>query len=258
MKFQRFFGLLHREWQRHAAHFYLSVVSLIVYLVLIPLTMAKFFPQNWNLEDTVMSHLIAFMVFFVLIPIQLAFNIRQENKQSDIWLHTPAPFWQLISAKLLYYLAIAIIHFGLISISLLTALRIIQDTSVIDFIPIIFTTVFISSIEILSLMIFILLAVVFVLFFKRYMGWLAYIVTIVLMTALIFIELLLEEIGFYNDFIYSGVNLMDFIPLPQAYETTLLIELSDFFYVKDIVLYFIIYAVLTFFVIKWLERVIKR
>lgn len=258
MKFQRFLGLVHREWQQHALHLYLNIGSLLLYLVLFPLTMAKFFPQNWNVEDTVMAHLLAFMVFFFLIPVQLTFNIKQENKLTDLWLHTPAPFWQLISAKTVYYFGIAMIQFTLISVSLLTALRLIQDTSVIDFIPIIFTTVFITSIDLFGYIVFVLIAVSFFLFLKRYLGWVSYAVTIALMTTVVFLLFLIEEIPFYTHFLYSGINLIDFIPLPKAYETTLSIELLDFFYLKDIVLNFVMYAVLAVIVIKWLERVIKR
>lgn len=194
---------------------------------------------------------------FFLIPIQFALNLRQECKNRDVWLHTPSPFWQLIAAKVVYYLVNTIALFAVIALSLLTSLRLTQNTSVIDFIPIIFSTALISIYDLLTVIIFILIAALLVLFFKRYIGRFAYFLTFVLMSLLIWLQIGLEESSFFKNYIYNGINLLDYMPLPKLYDITIYNELAEFFYVKDIFLNFIIYAVIVHFITKWLERVIK-
>lgn len=253
-----FLNLLHREWQNHYNHFYLNLGSLLLYLILLPLALKKIFPTNLHLEDLVMIPVIAILIIFFMTPIQFAFNLRQEWKNKDLWLHNPAPFWQLIIAKITYYVFVAITLIALIAINLLIILRFAQNTSVIDFIPIIFGTALIILYDLLAFIIFILIAVVLAAFLKRYIGRFAYLLSFIFIVILFWLQLAIEESSFANKYLYNGLNIIDYIPLPKLYEALLYKELKELFYLKDIFINSIIYIAILYFIIKWLERVIKR
>lgn len=255
--FARFFGLLQREWRRDAKEFYLLTLSTILIIWFLPLLTRKVF--IFSFYELVLVLLVFTAIFYVLlIPFLFANSIRKETKQLDLWLHTEAPFWQLLFVKSIYYLLVALVQVVLMIISTFICLAQLNVTSLTSFVPIIFFLSYkMFESVIFNLPLFALLLGI-LLFLKRYIGRFSYLVTGIVLILFIRFNVLLYEFAWYKDWIYTGENLASWIPMPSNFVDILYDMAHEFLYVREIYLGIILFLLLVFISTYSLEKVLKR
>lgn len=254
---QRFSHLLYREWQKYTAQFLFSIIALLLLICSFPIFLKRW-NLNFDLNDYSLLIFTIVIVFSIVVSIQFANNIRNESENIDIWLHSPASFRELIVVKMIYYLLNIFIIFSILAVYMLTLIRLTYDTSVIQFIPLFFFIgLFLTVMVFTSLIIFIFFMTILI-FLKRYSNFLAYLLTITLFCLYCWTSLAISTSPIYSEFLMSGFNLINVIPLPAASVPTLKYEFQEFFYMREFFFTTSIYLIIGHFSVSWLERVLKR
>lgn len=200
----------------------------------------------------------AVFLLTIIIPFQFANNIRIESNNLDTWLHTPVSFKCLLFSKIAFYLLTTAFLFILIAINVLVFIRIKLNTSVIDFIPIVFTTISLLWLFLFTFLLLMLLVLALYLYLKRYIGRFAYIISFLSLTLFMWIALKIGESTLFVKYFYSGTNLINYIAIPENYHQLIKLELMDFFFVKELVITTLVYLIIGYIGMKSLERVLKR
>lgn len=254
---QRFSHLLYREWQKYTAQFLFSVVGLLLFLSSFPFVL-----KRWNVNFTLFDYsLLTFtivIIFSIVVSIQFANNIRNESKNIDIWLHSPASFRELVVVKMVYYLLNIFILFTILAIYMLILIRLTYDTSVIQFIPLFFFVGFFLMIMVFTSLIILIIFMTILIFLKRYFNFFAYVITIVLFIMYCWASLVITDSTMYSNILMNGFNLIDVIPLPEMSAAILKYEFHDFFFIREFLFTTFLYLVVGHFSVTWLERVLKR
>lgn len=255
--FARFYGLLQREWHRDAKEFYFLTLSTVLIIWFLPFLTQKVFV--FSFYELVLALLIfTAMLYTFLIPFLFANSIRKETKQLDLWLHTEAPFWQLLFVKSIYYLLVSLVQVVLMVISTFICLAQLNVTSLTSFVPIIFFLGYkIFESTIFNLPFFALLLGI-LLFFKRYIGRFSYLVTGILFILFMRFNVLLFEFTWYRDWMYTGENLVSWIPMPSNFTNSLYDVAHEFLYVREIYFGIALFIFLLFISTYSLEKVLKR
>ncbi|MGG0655632.1 hypothetical protein [Rummeliibacillus pycnus] len=258
---KRLLGLLKKEWQVQYKWLFTTGILSILLTVVIPFLIDKYVDSTINQANAIfaIASILSFLTFLI-VCIQFVKNLNQELRHTDIWLHSTAPFYQLIGAKLLFS-----IFSNLILVFVMTIVMVItvMSKSQLTFLQDIKFMVAINYIAFISIIFVLPLALVLYTCFlklKKRLGKFAIILVFILLTFISYLFVKISTSDLYDKFFLQGPTTSEWIvnsiqPISKIFDT---VFIMDDIYLREDILSLLVTLFIIIFGIKWYEKVVKE
>ncbi|WP_397537726.1 hypothetical protein [Rummeliibacillus pycnus] len=258
---KRFLGLLKREWQLQYKWIFVACVFSIIVTVGIPYLVNKYIDASIDQNNVTFIMATILSIFtFLIVSVQFVKNLNRELRHADIWLHSTAPFYELIGAKLIFSLFSNLILVLLTTVVMVVAVSIEGKMTIVQDIKFMFVVNYLSTSMLVSALSLTLLLNTCYLYLKKWLGRFAMIVVMLLLFLISYGTHKITNYGLYSDFFLNGPKTNGWInrfmdPIIQVFH-------SDFFiedlYLREDILSWLVTLIIMIFSIKWCEKVVKE
>jgi len=258
---KRFLGLLKKEWQIQYKWLFTTCILSIAFTVFIPYLIYKYLDSTMNPGNVifVMASIVSFFSFLI-VCIQFVKSLNHELRHTDIWLHSAAPFYQLIGAKLVFSIISNLVLVFLMTLVMVitvaskSKLTLLQDFKFMN--PIIYLSfVFLVCTLPLTLVLYTCFIKL-----KRRLGKLAIIVVFILLTLILDVFIKISSSNLYDKFFLQGPKSNEWInnsiqPISKIFNSNFVM---DDIYLREDIFSWLIALFIMIFGIKWCEKVVKQ
>ena len=258
---RRFWGLFIREWQPYYKWLLSTCIICIGVTVGIPVLIKKYIDASINQDSTIfIMAIIVCILSFLIVCFQFFTNLKHELQRVDIWLHTPAPFYELIGAKGFFSLLTSIILTLIMSIEAVIVASTESDFSLLAQLEFIIGMIFFSISFLFSLLPLTLLMFSCYVKMKKWIGKLSIFTVLIILFGIVYGLVKITSSALYSKLFLTGKKSGGYIdnfidPIVQVYDATLLVD--DLYWREDLLNIFI--SVLMIIVsVKWCKKVVTE
>jgi hypothetical protein len=258
---RRFLGLFVREWQIHYKWLLTTCIICIGVTVGIPLLIKNYIDSSIHQETTIfMMALIVCFFSFIIVCIQFFTNLKRELQHVDIWLHNPAPFYELLGAKGLFSLLTSLILNLIMSFEAVIAASIVSHFSLLTDLKFIVGMTFLSVCVLFCILPFTLLMFSCYVKLKKWIGKFSVITVLIVLFGIIYGISEITSTSIYNELFLTGMKSSGWIdnsiePITQIFGTRIL---GDDVYLREDLLSLIISVLMIIVGIKWCKKVVTE
>lgn len=258
---KRVLGLFKRELQLHY-RWLLALSALTIGVTIgIPFLVKRYIDSTIHVSNVVfIMAAIVSILSFMIVCLQFFTNLRSELNRVDIWLHTQAPFYELILAKVFFSVITSIILTFLMSVEMLVAASTEVSITFFQQIKFLLVMIFLSISLIFSFLPITLLLFTCYVKLKKWIGRFSYMAIVILFFGIIFLFDKIISSSLYRDFFLDGIKTNKWIdtaiePIGKVFDVSFL---SGDYYLREDLLSIVLTVILIIFGVKWCEKVVKE
>lgn len=258
---KRVLGLFKRELRLHYRWLLALNVLTIGVTIGIPFLVKRYIDSTIHVSNVVfIMAAIVSILSFMIVCLQFFTNLRSELNRVDIWLHTQAPFYELILAKVLFSVLTSIILTFLMSVEMLVAASTEVSITFFQQVKFLLVMLFLSISMIFSFLPITLLLFTCYVKLKKWIGRFSYVAIVILFLGFSFLFDKMISSSLYKEFFLDGIKINQWInttvePIGKVFDVSFI---SGEFYLREDLLSIALTVILIIFSINWCERVVKE